>query len=38
MSPIWRPLTDVSDHYVDTVVDMVSVQSFVSKIWYLNVP
>jgi hypothetical protein len=37
MSLIWRPLTDLSDHYVDKVVDMVSVQSFPSKIWYLNV-
>jgi hypothetical protein len=31
MYPIWRPLTDVSDHYVDKEVDMVSVQSFASK-------
>jgi hypothetical protein len=38
MSPIWRPLTDVSGHYVDKVVDMISVQSFAAKIRYLNLP
>jgi hypothetical protein len=37
MSSIWRPFTYLGEHYVDKVVDMVSVYSFAAKIWYLNV-